>query len=290
MWSIGADFGHDSTLTIDGGRQVGYARFGVADGTPVVAFSGTPGSRWFGAFFDVAARELGVSVYALERPGYGRSDAVEDRSFPTWADTVDTVAHRLDIDEFGVVAFSGGGPYALACGAALSDRVTGIGLASPAGPPGTFAKPSYRAALWLARNASPILSTLAGVGGRLTRAGDPEEVAPDYLGSDVLDVPVASELTAAEVAYGDIVAGLDGGSGVASDLQLLARPWRIDLDRVTVPVTCFHSDEDEAVPLQAARELCDALPDAVLRVRRGEHHGEVVVRRREALLAAAVGD
>ena len=41
----------------------------------------------------------------------------------------------LDIDTLRVIGLSGGGPYALAAGAALPDRVHGVGVLGGVAPP-----------------------------------------------------------------------------------------------------------------------------------------------------------
>lgn len=280
--------GDHGTVSLPDGRNLGYARFGASDGTPVLTFNGTPGSRWFGAFFEDAARATDRTVIALERPGYGRSDLVADRQLREWPRDVAAAATALGIDEFGIVAFSGGAPHALACGIRIPDRVAGIALSSPAGPPSTFENRSYRAILWLARNAPRALSFLVSGTARLSRGGDPEQIAPNYVGSDVLDVAVADGVTAAEVAYADFVdAYRNGADGTVAELRMLARPWDIDTTAVAVPVECWHSDADEEVSLATARALCDEIPDATLHVRDGDHHGAVTVRCRTELLQAA---
>lgn len=278
----------EGTVALTDGRALGYARFGAADGTPVVVFNGTPGSRWFGAFFHDAAREAGCSVVALERPGCGRSDPVTDRRLADWASDVDQATRALGIDEFGLVAFSGGAPHAFACAVEIPDRTTGIALASPACRPGDFENRRNRAMFWLARNAPRALSPLLWGLVRLSHRSDPEQVAPNYVGDDVLDVEVAEGATAAEVACADFREAFRSGTeGAVAEIRLLARPWSVDPGDVAVPVACWHSDADADVPIAAARDLCEEIPDAAFHRRTGEHHGEVVVRCRATLLRAA---
>lgn len=285
------DLGDHGSVTLADGRSLGYARFGAEGGAPVLAFNGTPGSRWFGAFFEDVARETGRSIIALERPGYGRSDPLDDRHLREWPDDVAEATTALGIDEFGIVAFSGGAPHALACGSALSDRVTGIALSSPAGPPSSFENRTYRAILWLAKNAPRVLSILVSGLARFSRGGEPEQIAPKYIGSAVLDVEVAAGVTAAEIAYADFVgASRNGTEGAVAELRMLARPWDIDVANVAVPVECWHSDADDEVPLAATRALCDEIPDSTLHVRAGEHHGAVTITCRADLLDAASPD
>ncbi|HEY2794213.1 MAG TPA: alpha/beta hydrolase, partial [Micromonosporaceae bacterium] len=90
------------------------------DGLPVLWLHGTPnigeppaplfadGFRWFG----------------YDRPGYGGSTRVPDRSIGSAAADVAAVANALGIERFAVFGHSGGGAHALACAALLPSRVT----------------------------------------------------------------------------------------------------------------------------------------------------------------------
>lgn len=51
-----------------------------------------------------------------------------------WCDDLAELADHLDVDRFPVMAISGGGLYAAACGWRLSSRVIGLGLFSVIGP------------------------------------------------------------------------------------------------------------------------------------------------------------
>jgi pimeloyl-ACP methyl ester carboxylesterase len=65
----------------------------------------------------------------VDRPGIGGSDVLPRRTLADWPNDVVELADRLGIDEFGVVGWSGGGPYAAACAARIPERLTGAGVA-----------------------------------------------------------------------------------------------------------------------------------------------------------------
>src|SRR4029450_2646983 len=104
---------------------------------------GCPDSRHAAYAGDPAARRTGVRLVAVNRPGYGESEA--DASTHEWgAEDVAAVADRLGIERFAVLGMSIGGPYALACAVRFPDRVTAVGVAAaPAGGP--RARPPGRA-------------------------------------------------------------------------------------------------------------------------------------------------
>lgn len=120
-------------LRLQDGRRLAFVESGDPNGSPLFTFHGTPGSRLDGwEHADLAA--LGIRQISTDRPGYGCSDPKPGRSLVDWADDVRQLADALSIGEFAVFGGSGGAPHALACAAALDDRVTAVTLLSPGGP------------------------------------------------------------------------------------------------------------------------------------------------------------
>lgn len=91
------------------GRAIRYVVFGARDLKRVVFYShGFPASRVEAGLAHTAARERGITVVALDRPGFGGSAWYGERSFQDWADDVVTVANHLGVERFGVLGVSGG--------------------------------------------------------------------------------------------------------------------------------------------------------------------------------------
>jgi len=118
-------------LVLPGGRVLSWAEFGDPAGLPVVFLHGTPGSRLSRP--DEQALS-GIRLITMDRPGYGRSDPVERSTLLGVADDVGALTTALGIERFGVTGFSGGAPYALACGVRLADRLTGVAAVALTGP------------------------------------------------------------------------------------------------------------------------------------------------------------
>jgi pimeloyl-ACP methyl ester carboxylesterase len=117
----------DSTIELRDGRKLAYAEWGDVEGVPVLFFHGNPGSRLYCPDAPVTA-SAHVRLLTLDRPGVGRSDVLPRRTFADWPRDVIEVADALGIDRFGVVGWSAGGPYAAACAALITDRLTGVGI------------------------------------------------------------------------------------------------------------------------------------------------------------------
>ena len=116
----------DRAIVLGDGRALQVAEWGPEDGTPVVVIHGTPGSRLF-CPDPLVTEAAGVRMLAFDRPGYGRSEPA--RRPLRHADVVSDVVELLDafgIERVPVIGWSGGGSYALACGAFASERVTSV--------------------------------------------------------------------------------------------------------------------------------------------------------------------
>jgi len=269
------------------GRDLAYAEYGAADGTPVFAFHGVLGSRLGWSLFDEAAREQGVRLLAPERPGFGHSGFQRGRDLLDWPADVTALADHLGVDRFGLVGFSGGGPHAVACAHALPDQVRGVSLAGTVTPPSThdrgrayqravldasgsvpgFSATAFASASWLAKTSRPQFRASL-----VASAGTPDRA--------LFDSPVGDRLV------DDAAEGFRaGGRGPAHDLELVGDDWGFD-PAVDIPVTLYHGRADATVDLEMARAFGDLLPAADLHIGEGAHYS-TLLDNRAALLRAA---
>ena len=125
----------DRSIQLADGRTLAFTEWGDLAGRAVMFFTGTPGSRLFCP--DIAATQAaGVHLVIPDRPGYGRSDEPPaSLTMRGWTDDVIQLADALDLARFGVIGWSGGATYALACAAVIPDRVTRAGEIGGSGWP-----------------------------------------------------------------------------------------------------------------------------------------------------------
>lgn len=123
-----------STVELADGRTLGYAETGAPDGDPVLAFHGIPNGRLGAAVFDQVGRDLGNRILAPERPGVGVSDPAPNRALLDWPTDVTQFLDALGIETAPALGISGGGPYALACGAVAPDRFPRVATCCGVGP------------------------------------------------------------------------------------------------------------------------------------------------------------
>ena len=123
-----------------GGRIVGVYNYGDPDGAPVMVFHGTPACGAGFAWADGPARDRALHLIAPDRPGVGLSSRLASWTVGEYPAMVAALADALGVSRFSVWGYSGGGPYAAACAAALPDRVSAAAVAAGMGQIGVWAK------------------------------------------------------------------------------------------------------------------------------------------------------
>jgi pimeloyl-ACP methyl ester carboxylesterase len=270
----------EGTLKVDGRRRLGFAEFGPPTGRSLFWLHGTPGAR---RQIPSEAREFaereGIRIVGVDRPGIGSSTPHVYDNIADFTTDLEVVADRLGIHEMGVIGLSGGGPYALAAGASMPDRVKAVavlgGVAPTTGPDAVGG-----GLVSLARRFSPLVSVArVPIGVGLT--GAIRVVKP--VASRALDVyallsPEGDRrlLNRPEFKAMFIDDLLNGSrkqfSAPLADLLLFSRHWGFDLADVDVPVRWWHGDADQIIPYRHGEHVVSRLPDAELHTLPGESH------------------
>ncbi len=266
------------------GRTVSYYEFGSPDGTPVFALHGTPASGAGFVWADDAARALGVRMIAPDRPGIGHSDPHlpgRGRVVADYVDEFTATADALGIDEFGVLGYSGGGPYACAIAHALSHRVNAVAIASGAGHVGAWARirdfeltdrALTIASLRLPIAARSVLWWSARFASLAPRAA--LLVARAELPRPDRDVLARLSPRAALALFTE--GSIRGTAGMVTDYAAIARPWGFPVEDIDTPVRCWHGTADNLVPHHHGEALADRIPSADLVSWQGEAHLAIV--------------
>jgi pimeloyl-ACP methyl ester carboxylesterase len=258
----------DRLILLADGRRLGYAEYGHPSGRPVLFFHGLGTTRLVCPPDETAARELGVRLIAVDRPGIGISDALPGRRLLDWPLDVAQLADRLAIGRFAVVGWSGGGPYAAACGYRMPQRVSAVGMVSAPAPLAGAPAADYlrrfdRNAARAAGRAPWMIRLALWHWGRPQRR-DPVRFFEESLAAmGEADQQVLSE----PVLRGRMIANSaelyrQGGRGMYDEALVLARRWGFDLAELRVPVHIWHGVGDEVIPLSMARYLARSIPGA----------------------------
>ena len=272
-----------SVVRNEAGRAVRYAVFGAPTSERVVFYShGFPASRVEAGIAHQVALDCGLSIVALDRPGFGGSEWYGNREFRDWADDVVAVANHLGIKRFGVLGVSGGTPTAVAAAALLKDRVTKLVVVSGMGPLsgrkvlrgmnfgnrlllelGLMLPRIARCAIALIATAWKRFPVLVSVWfGALLPSVDREIVRRREIG--VLFAKNIKEALS------------QGVKGVRTEFGLLLTDWSALLENVQVPTEIWHGDADTYVPFAMAESLHTRIKNSVLHKVSGGGHFMIV--------------
>lgn len=261
--SVGRDlYENPQTVRLPDGRQLSYGEVGDSDGDPVVAFHGVPSGRLGAAALAATAHDQGVRLLAPERPGVGGSDPDPDRTLTDWPADVTALLDALDVDAAPVFGISGGGPYALACGAVAPDRFPRIAVCCGVGPMAAIRRRDrllFQAARYTPRVVGTFLR-LEELSGRyapertlVRRAATSAPRDHDIWHGEVGQLLVASVSAAFQH---------HGADAFVRDIQLYASDWEFDLEAIDVPVGLWYGRADQIIPLAMGQYLFEAIPSA----------------------------
>jgi pimeloyl-ACP methyl ester carboxylesterase len=270
----------EGSVAVRGGRRLSFAEFGAPRGAAIIWMHGTPGGR---RQIPVEARlyaaEHDIRIVGIDRPGIGTSTPHLYADVLDWTGDLEMLADTLAIDTMRVIGLSGGGPYALAAGVAMPDRVHGVGVLGGVAP--TKGPDAIRGGLVeLAAYAAPLL-TLTRVPLGYALAGAIRLVRP--LAGPAIDAYAAlqprgdKELLARPEFRAMFLDDLLNGSrfhmsAPLADVILFTRPWGFDAADVHVPVRWWHGDNDHIIPHAHGAHLAARLPDARFKTIHGESH------------------
>jgi len=196
-----------------------------------------------------------------------------------FARDVETIADALGVGDMAVVGLSGGGPYTLACAAAMPDRVVAAGVlggvAPTSGPDaiggglmalGSVVAPFLEVAggpiritaSTLIRMARPIASPALDIYALMSPEGDRRLLLRPEFKAMFLDDLLNGSRKQLAAPFADVI--------------VFARDWGFRLDEVKVPVRWWHGDRDHIIPFSHGQHVVDGLPDAELYHLPGESH------------------
>jgi pimeloyl-ACP methyl ester carboxylesterase len=277
------------------GRTFEFTEAGDPSGRPVVYLHGTPGTAGSAVLLDAAARRQGVRLLALSRPGYGATTTTAPGLLSVGHDVGELVS-GLGVEEFAVLGVSGGGPFALAAGAALPTRIRQILVAAGPAPYQEVARES------LAPEDLEAIDMLA--------AGDVDGAVAMVTAGVRRDFDALSQLPVSEFAVafsallpptehyfdtrpddralllGDAHRALSRYDGFVRDNLSWCGSWDFELDDVVAPVLLSYGGADAmAAPLHG-EWLAARLPNCQLTVHPDADHGEVCTGLADWLFAA----
>ncbi|HEY3753347.1 MAG TPA: alpha/beta hydrolase [Pseudonocardiaceae bacterium] len=240
----------------------------AADGFPLLVHAGSPASRrLYTPAAEQALTEFGLRLISYDRPGLGASPPKPDRPVSDGINQTQVIAEAFGIEKLAVYGFSGGGPYAMACAAALPDLVAAACvLASPS--PAIRMGPDYVRADFTAET-EDLLATFGTVDGWLARWGDAAET------DDAHSREMAEYLalvTQDGVGHGD--------QGWWDDYNAVNKPWGFDVADIRCPVQLWYGGKDRNAPSAHGDWLAAHIPGVDVHYLPDDDHATIEVNHR----------
>lgn len=279
-------------LTLPDGRELDVLHGGDPDGLPLVLHHGTPSDATTYEDWDDSCAQRGIRLVAASRPGYAASTRAPGRAVGDAAADTAALLDLLGLDAFVTAGWSGGGPHALACAAALPHRcraaatLAGVGL---------WGQPDLDFLAGMAQEnveefgaaaeGEDVLREWMGVHAEPLRAATAENLADAFGG--LVSRPDKDVLSAgyARILHASLQRGLAGGfDGWVDDDLAFTRGWGFDVGSIRVPVRIWQGDLDRMVPPAHAPWLAERIPGAQARLAEGHGHLSLVTTHRGQIL------
>ena len=284
----------NDSLQLTDGRRLAWAEFGAPDGRPVLYCHGTPGSRLEARLAGAAAERLGIRLIAADRPGYGDSTPLNERTPLAVGKDLRQLCDHLGLEKVYLLGVSGGGPFACAAAGVLGPTVIALGLVCPVGPlrgHSTGELPLFPWRGMSAWNRWPLpvrRAALAPLSALLRR------LPQRFLRKLTRQLGESDRTTLADPAIADQLAdslrtALQAGSrGFLDDLTTFTSRWDMSLAAVRCPVLIWQGLDDQLVPPCLAKRLLSEIANCRLRLLPGEGHYSLPIRHAEALLGELI--
>ena len=286
-------------LTLETGRKLGYAEYGIKDGRPVFYFHGYPGSRLEAGLMKDQWEHNDIHLISVDRPGMGLSDYQPHRTILDQPDDVMEIAAHLGLDEYGVLGVSGGGPYALACAFKTpSERMTGCAVVSGSGPYYLTQEglgKGERYMLSIAKNVPLAFRFLLWL--QLGRNVEREEWWENNYASMTAGAPEPDERILNEprvkenIKAKTVEAFRQGSRGLVHDFVLYSKDWGFELNEIPAEtrLSLYHGELDKNVPIPIARTVSGQIPNCEAKFYPDEGHFSVYVNKFDEIISSVTG-
>ena len=275
------------------GAVVAFQEYGVPNGVPVMFCHGWPSSCTMARLTDEPARDLGIRIISLDRPGISGSSLQPDRKLSDWPRVVERIVEHLGVREFRILAISGGAPYAYATAVAMPQRVQAIAIVGGAPPMAELLEaegllPLYRWMLALYRTRPRLLRRLFHLVRPVLSLRPPVRFRPLLLKMLMLrqcDAESLRDAAAFEAIFeSQRRAWRSSAEGVMADAQIYAQPWGFAIEDVPVPVRLWHGKEDRAFSVHLAEQVAKRLPNCKARFVDDAGHYSLPIRHMREIL------
>ena len=272
-------------LLLNNKHQLAWTEYGASGGDPIFYFHGIPGSSLEPQSADAVARDLGIHLIAPDRPGYGSSDPQDGFSLLDWPKVISRLANELNLKRFSILAYSGGGAYALACAHEMADRINHISLISSIAPFDTAVTQDH-----LNADFKPLYELAAADYSAAMQQITQLAHSPEALLNVLLAPLPAADLAVFDQAHiqSQYLKNLRHAiaksvNGIVSDLCNVASAWQFKLEDIQTPINIWHGRDDNNIGFATAEYLANTLKNSSTQFLDNSGHYYLFTQWREIL-------
>lgn len=275
------------TVILPDKRKLSYIDAGDPTGKVVFYFHGVPSAadEWLMWGSEEKLKALGIRLIAIDRPGVGLSSYQPQRCISDWPKDIVAFADILDIEQFSVLGYSGGGAYAAACAALNNNRIISVGMVSSIMSfdnknlldgidPGNvqFLNLSIQ---------KPLLFRFI-----YWQIGLLAKIAPkQYLKRAMTTFESADAETFSIPRVHNAIFSAKGSSkGQQLDTKLIISPWDFELQDIKVPLFIWQGGKDHNASPAMGRYLEKVIPNSIMNYLPEEGHISLIVKNAESIL------
>lgn len=253
------------------GRRLGFAEFGDRSGKAVILFHDLWGNRTLRHPDDAILTRLGIRLIGVDRPGYGVSTRKPARGIMDVVDDVMLLSKALKLDDFAVLGYSAGGPYALACAyrfPEIARRCAVVSSLPPMDDPQGFGavNPVYARLLQLASGMETVCRLLVKSLFMLDAQRSPDQFLRElaamlpHIDRQILSDPLFFNLRREMLEE----IRRNGSDAVVDEMVGLVQPWGFHLQSIRVPVDIWWGESDTFVAPFVGKRMAKLIPGATL--------------------------
>jgi pimeloyl-ACP methyl ester carboxylesterase len=255
-------------------QKLGVYEYGQEDGQVVFYFHGFPGSRLDGVLFDFEplARDLGLRIIAIDRPGIGNSDFQPNRKLQNWISTVSSIADLIKVDKFSVLAISGGAPYGFAVAYGLPDRLYSLTIVSGMGP--FDYRESLNGTAMLIPKLNSIIRKIIVWLMNIGIKKNPEKFKRNIINTlpecDNKYLVQSGKINDVVFAFQEALK--QGLNGYLQEAKIYKNKWQFNLSEIRAKVILWHGTADNNVKIELAQRIESEIPDCKANYIENEGH------------------
>lgn len=253
------------------GRKLGFMEVGDPTGKPVILFHDLWGNRNLRHPDDGILKKLGIRLIGVDRPGYGMSTPKPNRSLMDTVDDTMLLAKALKLNQFAVMGYSGGAPYALACAYRFPQIVTRcaiIGSLPPMDDPQGFKaiNSNYARLFQLAQGMETFFRPMMKGFFWIDSRRDPYR----YIAELIISMPDVDQQIMTNPELFKLRADMwddirrNGSDTFTDEMITLVKSWGFQLQSVQTPVDVWWGEQDTFCAPLIGQRMAEFLPNATL--------------------------